>query len=501
MLAKLSLSIEHSAWIEGVRKIPCEIASRSQVVSRGADIAFEYWRDGGCVFRKIRQEVVEDGEVGKKFWIDPPPSQLGTGLFLWNEPCLSEPCSPDVPLIITEGEFDALSFLTAGATHVVSVPNGNPNKPSEGDINPLEDTQFKYLWQGAQVRPDIAKFNKIILATDNDKVGLILRDELAVRLGRPKCWYVTYPEGCKDANDVLVKYGSDVLSDLVADAKPIVPSRLVPFSEIPTRADAKPYGTGWSEFDNHFRMLPPQLIVVTGKPNAGKSQWALALVANWARIYGLKGAILQFEDDPDRNRRDLIRYATAWKKPDLGEAKGVVIRDEPEVWVDRMFRSISPNEDLDEANDYDLNWLRATIEEAAIRHGAKWIIIDPWNEIEHLWGRQDTEATYLNRALKQLKRIARRYQIALIVVTHPTKEGANKTSVEDFTLSDINGGQVWSNKADLGVVVWADDVTKPLRHIKVAKSKNFLRYGMPGIVRKEFLTNSATYTFVGRGIS
>lgn len=499
MLKKLELSIEHATWLEGVRKIPCEIAAEAGVVSVGTNLAFEYHRDGGCVFRKIRQEVIADGEVGKKFWIDPPPSQTG-GLFLWNEPCLSEPCSAETPLIITEGEIDALSFMVAGATHVVSVPNGNTEKPSVGDINPLEDNQFKYLWDKASIRADIAKFNKIILATDNDKVGLILRDELAIRLGRPKCWYVTYPEGCKDANEVLKEYGADAVSDLIADAKPIVPSRLVSFSEIPSRADAKLYGTGWAQFDDHFRLVPPQLIVVTGKPNAGKSQWTLSLVANWARLYGLKGAILQFEDDPDRNRRDLLRYANSWKKHDNGDDKGVVITEEPKAWVDRMFRSISPNEDLDEDRDYDLNWLRATIEEAVIRHGAKWVVIDPWNEIEHLWGRQDTEATYLNRALKMLKRIARRYQIALIIVTHPTKEGANKTSVQDVTLSDINGGQVWSNKADLGVVVWAEDVTQTARHIKVAKSKNFTRYGTPGVVRMEFVPASARYKCIGKGI-
>lgn len=499
MLKKLELSIEHATWLEGVRKIPCEIAAEAGVVSVGTNLAFEYQRDGGCVFRKIRQEVIEDGENTKRFWIDPPASEVG-GLFLWNEPCLSEPCSAETPLIITEGELDGLSFLTAGATHVVSVPNGNTNKPSEGVINPLEDRQFAYLWDKANVRADIARFNKIILATDNDKVGLLLRDELAIRLGRPKCWYVTYPEGCKDANEVLKEYGPDAVSDLIADAKPIVPSRLVPFSEIPSRSDTKRYSTGWSGFDDHFAVVPPQLIVVTGKPNAGKSQWTLSLVANLARLHGMRGAILQFEDDPERNRKDLLRYASAWRRHENGEDTGVVITEEPKAWVDRMFRSISPNEDLNEENDYDLNWLRATIEEAVVRHGARWVVIDPWNEIEHLWGRQDTEATYLNRALKQLKRIARRYQIALIVVTHPTKEGANKASVNDVTLSDINGGQVWSNKADLGVVVWAEDVVQPERHIKVAKSKNFSRYGTPGTVKMKFHPESSRYTFVGKGI-
>lgn len=494
MLAKLTLGLEHATWLEAVRKIPCEIAAEHGVVSSGSNLAFEYRRNGACVFRKIRREVAEDGAITKKFWIDPPPSQLESGLFLWNSQCLSEECSPETPLIITEGEFDALSFLAAGATHVVSVPNGNPDRPGSGEINPLEDKQFAYLWDGAKLHSGLAKFRKIILATDDDKVGRILRDELAVRLGRTRCWYVTYPDGCKDANEVLIEHGADAVSDLIADAKPIVPDRLVSFSEIPSRADAKTYGTGWPGFDKHFKLVPPQLVVVTGKPNAGKSQWVMALAANWARLYGLKGTILQFEDNPDRNRRDLLRYAKAWSnQPQHG------IDEQPEAWVDRMFKTISPKEDLDDSTDYDLAWLSGAIEEAATRHGAKWVLIDPWNEVEHLWGRQDTEASYLNRALRHLKRLARRYQIAIIIVTHPTKDGGKNSTLEDFSLYDINGGAVWNNKADLGVIVWAENTATAVRHIKVAKSKDFMRMGMPGIVRKEYLLDSASYRFIGEG--
>jgi twinkle protein len=397
------------------------------------------------------------------------------------------------PLIITEGEFDALSFLTSGATHVVSVPNGSPlEKPGEGDIEPTEDSAFRYLWEGRSLKPGLQHFARIIIATDDDHKGRVLRDELAIRLGRWRCWYVTYPGGCKDANEVLVGHGLDVLQDMIADAKPIVPSRLVPFSEIPSRADAQRYSLGWAGLDHHFMLVPPQLIVVTGKPNAGKSQWVLAAGCNLARLHGLKGTILQFEDNPERNRRDLLRYAKAWKDQHANS-----ISEEPAGWVDRMFRTISPNEDLDGKNDFDLAWLNLAIEEAATRHSCKWVVIDPWNEVEHLWGRQDTEATYLNRALRHLKRLARRFQISIIIVAHPTKEGGKSKTIEDADLYDINGGAVWNNKADLGVIVWADNVAMPDRQVKVARSKDFLRMGRPGIVRMRFDPQHATFSCQG----
>jgi twinkle protein len=154
---------------------------------------------------------------------------------------------------------------------------------------------------------------------------------------------------------------------------------------------------------------------------------------------------------------------------------------------------------LDDDKDFNLDWLKAAIEEAATRHGCRWVLIDPWNEVEHLWGRQDTEATYLNRALRELKRLGRRYQLATLLVTHPNMQGGKVSSVEEATLYDINGGAVWNNKADLGVIVWADDVLSPDRLVKIAKSKDFIRFGQPGTVRMRFDPVHSTNTVISKG--
>jgi hypothetical protein len=82
--------------------------------------------------------------------------------------------------------------------------------------------------------------------------------------------------------------------------------------------------------------------------------------------------------------------------------------------------------------------------------------------------------------------LARRFQIAIIIVAHPTGLGGRVASVDGASLYDINGGAVWNYKADLGVIVWADDVLSPDRWVKVAKSKDFIRFGQPGTVRKRF---------------
>ncbi len=46
---------------------------------------------------------------------------------------------------------------------------------------------------------------EIILAMDTDKRGVALRDELVRRLGVDRCKVVAWGEGCKDANEYLLK--------------------------------------------------------------------------------------------------------------------------------------------------------------------------------------------------------------------------------------------------------------------------------------------------------
>lgn len=489
MLAKLELSQEHAVWLENVRKIPCEIAAEIGIVSRGKELAFDFRKNGASLFRKMRKAVRnEDGTTGKTYFIEPS----GVPLILFNEDCLSEPCGPDVPLIICEGELDAASWMVAGATRVVSVPNGAAGKPGEGDIVPSEDRQFAYLWDGDKLKAGLQRFSKIIIATDADRAGGVLRDELSIRLDRSRCFVVEYPAGCKDANEVLTKYenGVDLLLHMIDTAKPLVANRLVPLLDIPERGVRSIYSTGWEALNAHLMIVPPELVVVTGIPNSGKSQWTLAMCMNLARIHGLRGAILQFEDNPDRNRRDIIRYAKSWS---TDERSG--IGADYLAWARRMFIGISPKEDEDSDVEFDIKWLQTAIKEAATRHGCKWVLIDPWNEVEHVWNIRENETSYTNQALRELKRIGRRYQIAIIIVAHPGK-AADSKSLDDLSLYDVSGSAAWKNKADHGIIIHRDKSDDSITFVKIDKSKDWATMGRPGVVKMQFAPERASFNVV-----
>jgi twinkle protein len=479
-MSTAGLSEAHAKWLEE-RGVPCELAAKMGLFSKGNALAFPYEAtDGSTLFVKWRGP-------DKRFWIEPPGQKLEPWLLPQAQATASD------TLIWTEGEIDALSILAAGGSPVVSVPNGAPAKPGEGDILPTADSAFAYLWQGGRRRPEIARYRRHILATDGDGPGCVLRDELAVRLGREACWFVTYPAGCKDANDVLRKHGREGVLRLIATALPMVPDQLVPFSAIP-RSSGVSLSSGWGALDQHFMICIPEVCVVSGPPNHGKSQWTLALGANLARVHGLRVAILQFEDDVDRHRDDLARYARAWR---YSTEAGKPITMETEAWIDAHFVTIQPPEDIEEAADKTLAWLLDRIDEAATRHDCKVILLDPWNEIEHAWSVNETETAYTGRALRQIRALARKYQLLVIVVTHPSKSGGQKTEPEEMSLYDISGSAHWANKPDHGVLIYRPKGSDETI-VNVAKCRDFRKRGQPGAVSMRFDPRTATFSVVGR---
>jgi hypothetical protein len=84
-------------------------------------------------------------------------------------------------------------------------------------VDPIEDNKFAYVWASNEV---LQAADKIIIAVDKDGPGKALAEELARRIGKPKCWSVEWPDDCKDANDTLLKYGKAKVSNVVEEAEP-----------------------------------------------------------------------------------------------------------------------------------------------------------------------------------------------------------------------------------------------------------------------------------------
>ncbi|RVX00491.1 Primase-like protein [Vitis vinifera] len=152
-------------------------------------IALTYRQNGRLVGCKYRS-------MGKRFW-----QEKGTEKILYGLDDIQEANE----IIIVEGEVDKLSVEEAGFCNCVSVPGGAPQKVSAKELPSLDkDTAYHYLWNCKEY---LDKASRIILATDGDSPGQALAEELARRLGKERCWRVSWPKkedsSCfKDANEV-----------------------------------------------------------------------------------------------------------------------------------------------------------------------------------------------------------------------------------------------------------------------------------------------------------
>lgn len=474
------------------RGLDIEVAARMGArFDRGA-FRFDYTRDGSFLYAKVRTP-------DKQFRIEPS----GRRMQFWNLDALrgfeGRRREQGEFLVVTEGEFDAIAVAQACGGYVVSVPNGVAGKRSEGDIIIAEDNRFSYIWEGEQLIQELDQFDKIVLCVDGDDPGMILRDELALRIGETRCWYVTYPGGCKDANDVLRTYGADALRKLIGEARPMRPGFLVKPSDVPPRSLSQNFSTGfgWTQdrregvLDPHLMLERPELMVVTGEPGHGKGQFIRCMTFHLAEKHGWRTAYLTPEDPAHRVKRDMMRFAKrAYFEALMGDQphwNSTREQDrQAEEWVDACFRISMPPED----EPITIEMVEREMEAAALHHNCQVFVLDPWNEVEHVMNRGELETQYVERTLRRLLRKMRRLNLVLIIAAHPTKIGDG----EKVSLYKISGSSNWKNKCQHGVIV--RKLTDNVAEIEVEKSKDWERMGQPGKIGMRFDRWRCDYRYV-----
>lgn len=400
-------------------------------VHTGSDgeIIFPFIEGGQVVNRKHRGK-------GKKFWQDADAVQTW-----WNHDVLLEPGFDT--LIVTEGEMDGLTAIECGFSQVVSVPCGAPSKEAEtNDQDP--SSRFHFIYRTWDRLKEVRRF---IIATDGDEAGQVLARELVRRFRPQRCLFVSYPDGCKDLNDVLMRHGKPGVVKVIDGAKPYPVKGLYRYADLPPRQKIEPVSTGWNTLDEYFRPFPGQFIVQTGFPGAGKSLWNAAFVANLARLHNWHVTAAVFEEEPQR-------FADQVKRSYLGRFHGQLpLNDQKRIdgWVNDHLSFIYqlPGRDDD---DMDVEYFLDRAEAAVIRHGTKLLILDPWNEIEHKRRSGETENDYIGRAIRQIKRFAKAYEVTVMITAHPTKVQDKREPM----LYDISGSSNWANKCDVGLVLSRD---------------------------------------------
>jgi twinkle protein len=395
-------------------------------------LCFNYYRGDALVNIKYRSK-------GKVFRME-----KGAELIFYN----LNAASLGKEVVIVEGEIDALSVWEAGVGHVISVPNG----ASLG-----KNPRLEYLdncWK------DLEHLEKIIIAVDNDEAGQCLRDELARRLGSHRCWVVSYPEGCKDANEVLIKHSKAGVLTLIEGAAPLP---LEGVSTVEDEWDDVSYiykhgypstdSVSW-QLDDLIKWRVGELTTITGYPGSGKSTWLNNLLERLARHHGWPVAMYTPEKTPVAfliAELASIHVGEPYHRHNPADKMTTGQAKEALNFINGHFYFLRPDE-----NTRTIDGLIAKAIECVIRYGIKAFVIDPWNYIDLLQGKGDTETAAVRLALGKLATFAKRYQVHVFIVAHPAKAKREGGKIPIPSLSDISGSAHFWNMTDNGITVHRD---------------------------------------------
>lgn len=479
----------------GKRGLDAEVIVRMGLSSgrRGGGeeaLIIPFKREGTVVRNKYRRFDTEEGK-----WT----SDKGAIRCAFNEDCLRDEGLLGLPLIIAEGEIDAISAIQAGFPRTISVPDGAP-PPGERSAEDLRDSA-KYEWLG-DIKPflTLERAGEIIIAADGDVNGAAMLQDLSILLGRARCKFLTYPKSrkdrgrdrCKDLNEVLEDYGTKGVVETINRAQWLKVDGVFRMGELPPVPPMVIYEPAEPLIAENFKMRLGDFSVITGTPGFGKTTYANHLFCGMALANGLTIAWASFEQEPQVDHRRTLR---AWRtaQDDVLEMSDHARLGVADQWIETNHLFIVRSED----EDATLEWLLEKMQVAVVRFGAKVIVIDPWNELEHDRRQGETETEYTGRAIRSLKRFAKTFRVHISVIAHPTKSAKDGDGNYRMpTLYDISGSANWYNKADLGVIVHRENEDHTI--IKTQKSRYHELIGRPGEVRVAFAKRERIFIPVER---
>lgn len=464
----MTINARHAKYIEEDRRLDVETAVLLGVRSSGPMIGFPYLGNDGQS-ELYRKEVSSDGSKRMRC----VPSGVDQTR-LWGEETLLEAPSGEA-LVITEGEWDRVACRMAGAAFVASVPSGAANSPEGARSKALRCLAVDGDADKG-LKPHIAAFERVVVATDCDHDGLLLRQAIVELIGPEFCWLPEYPQGCKDANDVVRQHGVQALRDMLAGAVPAKHDGFLPFGSV-NSSPPRTFGFGLPWLHPHCRLVCPEFLVIGGPANQGKSTVAQCLLFNLLNQYPeWKASIFHGEGDKSIPVTRARQFTRAIAQSDGVNTADPAWQAQRDAMLNDRLAYVAPPQD--EVPTFE--WLLWCMERQARYRGRKVFLVDPWNEIilEKKRGQSTTEAT--GEAIIRMKALASRLGLILMVAHHVPKR---QNQDEAPTMYDLADSAHWANKSDHVIMVWRPGGSSFNRtQLSIERSKDFGVMGVPGKV-------------------
>ena len=395
-------------------------------------------------------------------------------------------------LVITEGQIDSLSVAQAGIENAVSVPTG-----AKGF------TWVPHCWDW------LHNFNKIVVFGDHENGTITLFNELADRL-KYRVWHVRVEDykDCKDANEILNKYGPEQIKRCVYGAEQLPISKAISLSKV---ENVNPYmleklSTGLEYPDKVLCGGLPfgQLILLTGKAGDGKStlasQLLLSALQNNYKCFAYSGELPNylFKSWIDFQAAGTKNTYEQWAKWQYDQKPRAIKEDAlqkiVEWYKDRIW--LYDNTNFTENED---DTLSALLEQVINQYGVRVILIDNLMtamDLEKGLGHDKYEKQSL--FVKKMARIALEYNVLIILVAHKRKDNGFTEVNESVSgsLDIINlASIVLSYERPTKKMLENDSsITKDDRILKITKNRLFGRIDNYGTVTKYDFASKRIYT-------
>lgn len=421
-------------------------------------IAYCNYLDGKIInvkFRSVQQHPVT-GEWSKVFCqVSPTKPCAPYGIDSIN--LLRPDAQPIRQLIITEGEKDRLTLMTCGFPYVLSIANG-----ASTNIEESHEAFDEWIQQAGE----------IIICGDTDRPGRRLV-KLLIEQYQTRAKVTTLPQGKKDISEVYEAFGSREVQRIIAEAQGISDADIYDLSEhkedildIMMGNYDRGYEVGMGGLtDGIFHPTSEGgLIILTGRPNSGKTDFLNCLMAHLMYHNQKRVAFFSFEKPiKGKHVREIARIALGVRNTE--DMDGAESPEEARQENRRVLDFLSEHMvDFDTKTRLpDSNYIIGMMEAMMNRKKQKidYLVIDPYVFINMTeGGSRATETEKVRLMLTKLQAWSRTRHIWTVVVAHPRIQ--YKDGHEAFPPLDIYsvaGSAQWANLADFLLTV--NRISKP----------------------------------------
>ena len=421
-------------------------------------IAYCNYLDGKIInvkFRSVQQHPVT-GEWSKLFCqVSPTKPCAPYGIDSIN--LLRPDAQPIRQLIITEGEKDRLTLMTCGFPYVLSIANG-----ASTNIEESHEAFDEWIQQAGE----------IIICGDTDRPGRRLV-KLLIEQYQTRAKVTTLPQGKKDISEVYEAFGSREVQRIIAEAQGISDADIYDLSEhkedildIMMGNYDRGYEVGMGGLtDGIFHPTSEGgLIILTGRPNSGKTDFLNCLMAHLMYHNQKRVAFFSFEKPiKGKHVREIARIALGVRNTE--DMDGAESPKEARQENCKVLDFLSEHMvDFDTKTRLpDSNYIIGMMEAMMNRKKQKidYLVIDPYVFINMTeGGSRATETEKVRLMLTKLQAWSRTRHIWTVVVAHPRIQ--YKDGHEAFPPLDIYsvaGSAQWANLADFLLTV--NRISKP----------------------------------------